>query len=175
MIDLILVENNEGGDLYFGTNDLIQVDGWGNMIYIALFGGNVEQDTPTVRPENSQQFDWWGNSIVKEVAAQCNSSTERTLMNVALNSNGRVLIQQAVESDLEFMNKFCNVDILVSITGVDRVQIDIKVNQPENQQNKEFVFIWGGTRDDLSKNLPEFKQGSGISYWFINSTFKVGG
>jgi len=174
-MDLMLAENNNGGDLVYGTNDFIQIDGWGNMIYIALFGGNVEQDTPDTRPDNSQQFDWWGNSFIRELAAQANSSTERTLMQVALNSQGRVLIQQAVESDLEFMQEFCELEVEVAITGVDRVEINIQVTQPDNEQNKQFVFIWGGTAIDLNKEYPEYKQGVGISYWFINNNFKIGG
>jgi hypothetical protein len=84
-----------------------------------------------------------------------NSETERVLMEVALNSAGRIKIQQAVEKDLKFMEAFAIVKVSVTIEGIDRVNITIKVKEPDNlkgrssDQFRAFIFIWDATKKEL--------------------------
>lgn len=144
--DVLIFETDSGGDLNKIAGDLQLAYGWENMPYIALFGGNVKQSTPSARVDGEQNFDWWGNAYESDPAIQINSETERVLSQVALNSNGRILIEQAVWKDVDFMKKFANILVNVSIISDDKVSILVQVIEPENLQNKQFRYIWDGTR-----------------------------
>ena len=147
--DVLIVETLNGGDISKIGNDLQLALGWENMPYIAMFGGNPRQSTPSVRVDGEQNFDWWGNDYEDDTAVQINSETERTLSSVSLNSNGRILIEQAVNRDLAFMTEFANITTSVSIISDDRVQIDIAIIEPTNLQNNLFRYIWDSTRGSI--------------------------
>jgi hypothetical protein len=79
-MDLVLIEQNgNGGDLILQGNDLAVCTGYENIPYLSMCGGS----------------DWWGNEFL-DPAQQFNSLTEKTLRQYALNSAGRVAIEQAV-------------------------------------------------------------------------------
>lgn len=149
MGDLKLYETGNGGSTELKGSDLVVVDGFHNMIYIALFGGNYES-TPTRRLPNEQSFDFWGNSFVSDRGSQFNSTTERALSETTLNSEGREIIQRAVLRDLEFMREFGTVTANVEISGVDQVKITIRIQEPDIVEAKEYVFLWDGTRNDFT-------------------------
>jgi len=150
-MDLEVVETGNGGDLVKNTKDLSVINGFQNMIYLGLFGGNVEASTSLVRVANEQAFDWWGNNLFfpNDASVQMNSETERTLNNVALNSSGCVLIERAVDKDLEFMNDFADVTREVTILSTDKVKIEIKAVRLDNLQERVFIFIWDATDKEL--------------------------
>ncbi len=153
MSDLKLIETFDGGDLVQNGNDLKVIDGYQNMIYLALFGGNLKQSTREF-DENEERFDYWANELlmldVPEI--QYNSETERTLNEVALNSRGRLLIEQSVKNDLEFMQDFANITVEVAIIGVDKVKIIVILKEPNELETNEFNYIWSATQDELPQN-----------------------
>lgn len=151
MSDVRLIENGSGGDFVLIGNDLETIGGFQNMVYLSLFGGNVEASTGDV-VESEQRFDWWGNSVLfpNDPSIQFNSETERVLNEVALNSSGRLKIEQAVKSDLAHMQSFANIDVSVSITGENRIEIYIRIQQPDNQQLNEIVYIWDAAQSELT-------------------------
>ena len=150
-MDLELVEQGDGGELVKTTNDLSVIFGFENMVYLALFGGNVEASTPVQRIVTEQAFDWWANNLLMQgdSSIQFNSETERALNTIPLTSSGRVLIQQAVENDLTFMKEFAVVNVGVSIVQTDKVQISVSLTNPENLQKQDFIFIWDATNREL--------------------------
>lgn len=150
-MDLKIEEHGNGGELVKTSKDLTVIEGFENMVYLAMFGGNVEQSTPVNRPENVQMFDWWANDLFfkNNPSLQFNSITERTLNEVALNSAGRILIEEAVLSDLEFMTEFAEVSAQVNIKDHDRVEIKVFIGEPNNIQGKKFEYIWDATRQSL--------------------------
>lgn len=153
-MDIKVIETLNGGDLELLGADIATVQGFVNMPYLGMFGGNTEENTPTTRPENQQAFDWWGNTaLLLSPVLQLNSNTERALGQVALTSQGRVLIEEAVKTDLIFMKPFANITVQVSIIAIDRVKIFIKIQEPDNLQIKEFIWIWDGTRLDLGEPI----------------------
>lgn len=154
--DLNVLETGNGGDILLQGRDLSVIYGWQNMPYFALFGGNVEQSTPSLVLPEEQRKDYWGNSLfhANEPELQFNSLTERILMNVELSSSGRLQIEQAVKKDLEFMQAFAIVEVEVSITGVDRIQILIRFTKPDRLQQREFIFIWDNTTSSLTYVAP---------------------
>ncbi len=155
-MDLAIIETGNGGELKIVGNDFAIQNGWGNMVYLAMFGGNVEAITGPVSPTEIRE-DYWANNLLfpNDSSVQYNSETERTLRDVALTSAGRVKVQQAVERDLKFMKDFADISVSVSIEGVDRVNITIKVREPEKSkgttadQFRAFIFIWDATAQEL--------------------------
>lgn len=160
-MDLELIETGNGGDLIKTSKDLKVIEGFQNMPYIAMFGGNPGFSTPDNRPEKSQSFDYWGNNLFykDQKPVQFNSLTEQALMDVSLTSSGASIIENAVNSDLDFMREFTNVDVDVSIISDDKLVIGIVLREPDNEQNKAFVFIWDATNTELS-SVPD--EGGGL-------------
>jgi hypothetical protein len=149
-MDLKLIEEGNGGELVKTASDLAVINGFQNMPYLAMFGGNTKASTPTKRLATEQAFDWWGNSFDPgDSGIQFNSETERALNNNALTSAGRILIQQAVEADLAFMKDFATVVVAVTIEGVDKIAMGIRIVQPDNIQKQDFIFIWSATKKEL--------------------------
>lgn len=142
-MDIEVIETGNGGDIKKLGNDLALVYSFENMPYLAMFGGNVEQSTPPVRDAAQQAFDWWGNSLFSSTPdVQLNSLTERTLISTALTSSGRLVIEEAIKADLEFMRPFAIVTVATEIIATDVLLIDIKIKRPEQLQERRFVYIW---------------------------------
>ncbi len=151
-MDLQVIENEgNGGELVKTNKDLITIEGLQNMPYIAMFGGNVGASTPTERNENELAFDWWGNNLLhpNQPKVQFNSLTEKRLLEVALDSAGRIQIEEAIKKDLEFMSDFATVSVAASIISTDRIQIAINIQEPDNLEGKTFIFIWDATNQEL--------------------------
>lgn len=155
-MDLLVIENGNGGDIKQSGNDLLMQGGFGNMIYLAMFGGNIQGVTKEKLPTEESK-DWWGNNLLmpQDASIQFNSLTEKTLMEVALNSSGRIIIEQAVKKDLDFMKSFSVVTVTVTIPATDKVKINVKITQPEGSQGsipdafREYIFIWDATLNAL--------------------------
>lgn len=149
-MDLKLIDNKTGGDLVLKNNDIEMISGFQNMPYLAMFGGNLESNTIKFK-EAEQRFDWWGNDLFffNNKSIQFNSNLERLLNNISLTSQNRLLIIETVKKDLSFMGDFSNYTVDVSYISVDRIQIDIKINELNNLESKEFVYIWDSTKQEL--------------------------
>lgn len=160
-MDLLLVEEGDGGDLVKTRNDLQVIEGLQNMAYLAMFGGNVAASSTNKRLATEQDFSWWGNLLTfpNNQDLQFNSETERALMNTPLTSSGRTIIEQAVKTDLKFMKDFCRVSLAVSIVATDKIVIGIRLQQPDNLQERQFIYIWDATRSELTMS----SGGSGVA------------
>lgn len=172
-MDLKVVETGNGGDIVKMDKDVVVIEGFENHPYLAMFGGNVEQSTPDIRNATDQAFDFWGNNLLMpgDKSLQFNSMTERVLMNTPLTSAGRVIIQQAVENDLEFMKDFATIKVVVQIVRVDTVIIGVKIDQPDNLQSSAFVFIWDATRQELFEQEVEATIKKPISIKYFDFSF----
>lgn len=150
-MDLKLVENGDGGDVVKTPNDLFVIEGFQNMIYLALFGGCVEASTPPQRIATEQAFDWWANNLLApgDPGLQFNSETERSLLKNALTSSGRIQIERAVKNDLVFMQDFATVVVSVQIVSDDIIGIAVRLIQPDNLQKQDFIFVWNATLKEL--------------------------
>jgi hypothetical protein len=161
-MDLLVIESNgNGGDLVKKPKDLAVIEGLQTMPYLALFGGNVEASTGK-RLATEQAFDYWGNTVFapNDQKLQMNSQTERALINTPLTSAGRAIIENAVKQDLIFMKDFCKVAVAVTIPNVDKVLIGIRLQEPDNIQNRDFIYIWDATKKELL--LESSPGGSGV-------------
>lgn len=124
-MDLLIVENGDGGDLVLRGNDLVMVKGIENVPYLASFGGDA---------------DWWANDYLDPTRPELKwlSETESILRTTPLNSNGRQKIEQAVLNDLAQLKKQTNSNITVQaiIANVDRLEILINID------NLAVQYIW---------------------------------
>jgi hypothetical protein len=152
-MDILLNQTANGSDWVLKGTDIVIIHGFQNMPLFGLFGGNIESNTKEFK-DGEQRFDWWGNNLFmpNDSSIQFNSDTERLINQVALTSSSRLLIEQAVKSDLAFMKSFAVVSSTVSIIAIDRLEITITIQQPGNVESNEFVYIWDSTRRELTGN-----------------------
>lgn len=152
MADLKLTAYNDGTDLELLGVDLVGIDGFQNMPLLGMYGGNIEESTKAFNLAELRS-DWWGNEMLdfENPAVQMNSKLERTLRNTALNSAGRIEIEETVKKDLDFMTTFGDLDVVVSIVDVDRISIYIKITEPNNEESNEFTYIWNATELELKE------------------------
>lgn len=142
-MDLQLLETGNGGDLNRIGADLALVYSFENMPYLALFGGNKAAVTGP-RLATQQDFSWWGNALLfpNNPSLQFNSLTEKALDEIPLTSSGRLLIEEAIKKDLEFMRPFANVSVSTEIVATDHIRIGIGIQRPDNLQRRDFIYIW---------------------------------
>lgn len=152
IVDLNIVETNDGGDCVLLSNDVQLISGLQNMPYIGMFGGNIEQSTEGPKI-TEQTFDFWGNFLFHptEQPIWFNSKTEKMLRDTALNSAGRQQIEEQVKNDLKFMNTFANVSVSVSLISVDKLKIYISLIEPSKLDSTELVYIWDATNAELTQ------------------------
>jgi len=136
--DVAISETNNGGDLILLTNDLAVVNNIENCIYLALFGGNLEAST--ISEQSNNNLDWWGNALFlrNEIDNQFNSETERTLNSTPLTSSGRVIIENAIKTDLSFLDI---IKIDVQITATDRLEVELEIAANIDSNIKIFFAI----------------------------------
>lgn len=153
MADLKLKSTGDGGELILQGNDIAMINGLQNMPYLATFGGNLEQSTSGAKPDGEQAFDYWANHLLMEQneAIQFNSTLERRLKEVTINSSGRIQLERAIQADLAFMNEFAGITVAVAIVAPTRIEISIKIDQPDNLESNELVYIWDSTKEELTQ------------------------
>jgi hypothetical protein len=138
MVDVFIYETGDGGDINILRDDIQKSFCSYNQIYLALWGGNIRQNTTENLATVIKREDWWGNWLMNE-SNQFNSNTERAIDNIVLNSAGIIDIENAVEKDLEFLQDYYDVNIFVSIEDYNRLRISVILEQPEGE-TQEFVF-----------------------------------
>lgn len=152
--DIHVFENGNGGNFAKISNDLVLSESLFQVIYISMFGGNVEASTQGNEIESQERFDYWGNSLIwpNNTEKQFNSETERALTNNVLNSSGRLIIEQAVKNDLEVISQIADFEVEVSITSESKVQINISLSSIPNQSDKFYQFIWDNAKNEVITN-----------------------
>lgn len=136
MFDVSVIETLNGGDLQQVGNDLAVVYNIENMIYLGMFGGNIEASTDN-NAVQVESFDYWANSLLmfNNPSQQFNSLTERTINSVPLTSSGRVLIENAIKKDLEFFKDLGGiVTVSVEIIATDKIKVSIRVELNSQKQ-----------------------------------------
>lgn len=153
----MLFETGNGGDAQLKGNDIVLTNAIWNQVYMALFGGNVKDNHPQSDEDQlntEQRLDWWGNKLFfeNEPDKWFVSDFERLLNEVALNSEGRSILEEAARNDLAFLNELGSVSVSSSIPGIDKFELIVVVTEPDNQEDKTFQFIWDATKSELIEN-----------------------
>lgn len=149
--DVLLFESGDGGEMAVLSGDLELTETLYQQVYLALFGGNVEQNTRTDFLFTEERFDWWGNSLFfgEVQSKQFNSNTERVLRNVALNSVGRLSVISAVEQDLQYLSDLLDLSVDVEFFGVNKIRIIVKFNRKGNQEDKVLQLVYDNAKNEL--------------------------
>jgi hypothetical protein len=148
LIDILLYESGNGGEISLKNGDIQMTDSISNQPYLAHFGGNVEASTTGEEITGEDRSDWWGNAFFEnDQASQMNSELERALNNTALNSSGRLSIIQSAKTDLQFLKEIADIDCEASIIGIDKISISDKINQTQK------TFTWDATNDELIEEI----------------------
>ena len=149
--DINLFEGGSGGEMRILNSDLLLTETIYQTIYLALYGGNVEQDTTEDESDLEENFDYWGNQLFysNNPDKWFNSQTERTLSTVALNGEGRKLIEDAVNADLQFLNNVVNFEVEVNIAANNKAEIIIAISEFQNQANRQLKMAWDNSRNEL--------------------------
>jgi phage gp46-like protein len=150
--DILLFESGASGDFAIVNDDLLMGESLYQQIYLALFSGNFEGDTKQSYAEKEERFDYWGNALIWNDASsvQFNSTTERTIQNVALNSSGRLAIIQACNVDLAYLSDVITFSVEVSISSVNRLEISISFTEKTNQQDRQLVLVYENAKNELT-------------------------
>jgi hypothetical protein len=149
--DINLFESGSGGEMRILNSDLLMAETIYQTIYLALYGGNVEQSTTSEETDLEENFDYWGNQLFysNNPDKWFNSQTERVLSTVALNGEGRRLIEDAVNADLQFLNNVVNFEVEVSISSNNRAEIAIFISEFQNQSDRQLKMVWENSRNEL--------------------------
>lgn len=152
--DISIYENGSGGEILIQNGDLTLSESLLQLVYLALFGGNVEQSTEAGGVEGIENLDWWGNSLLfnQNQTKWFNSETERTLKNTALNSQGRRTIEQAVINDLNFLSNLTETSVEVSILSDKKVSINVGLRKLQNQQDQNLQLLYDNAKDEVIIN-----------------------
>ena len=149
--DINLFEGGSGGEMRILNSDLLMAETIYQTIYLALYGGNVEQSTTSEETDLEENFDYWGNQLFysNNPDKWFNSQTERVLSTVALNGEGRKLIEDAVNADLQFLNNVVNFEVEVNIAANSKAEIIIAISEFQNQSNRQLKMVWENSRNEL--------------------------
>lgn len=149
--DIGLFSYGNGGDMAIIGDDLNTSETLYQVIYISLFGGNIEASTIGNELSTDERFDFWGNELFfsDKKEKQFNSETQRTLNEVVLNSDGRLKIKQSVENDLFFLKNIVNFEVNVYINSSVRVSIEIKLTDLANRISKLYQLTWDNAKKEV--------------------------
>jgi len=149
--DILLYESGSGGEMSIASNDLVLGENLYQQVYLALFGGNVEANTKPDILLNEERFDWWGNALFfkDKPTRQFNSNTERTLLEVVLNSSGRLRIIQAVNDDLVYLSDLLNSSVDVEFFNTNKIRIIVMFSPKTNQEDKVLQLVYDNAKNEL--------------------------
>lgn len=107
--DILLVSTRDGTDGVLQSEDLLLTSGLETAVYIAVCGGN----------------DYWANGLLLS-EEKYNGRTMSVCSSVALNSSGRLKIEQAIKDDLHLLaaNEGLDLRVVVQVSG-DRADMTI--------------------------------------------------
>lgn len=149
--DILLFESGGGGDFAILNDDLVMGESLYQQIYLALFGGNVEDSTRQSYLESEERFDYWGNSLIwkEKKTLQFNSETERTILKTVLNSSGRASIISAVNDDLKYLEPLIDYTVEVEIISNSKLRIIVNFTEKANQQDKTLQLIYDNAKQEI--------------------------
>ena len=136
--DVKIIETFDGGDLEQINDDLVTIEGLTNQVYLALFGGV------------SEETEWWGNNLFEDDQNKFVSSFQKKLNETVLNSSSIVDLENAAKEDLKYLEDYANIEIEASLIGLNKLQLDVILIQPDSEKEK-ITYIWDGTKNDITK------------------------
>lgn len=153
MLNKTIYEDGNGGQQSFSNNDIMTTNSLATLAYIAMFGGGREANTKPLSDSNDLNLDWWGNDKSKASSTWLNSETERVLTGIVLNSRSLETIKKAVKKDTQKLTEFGDIDVAITIVGVNKVRIDINIIEPDGVSNERLALVWDSTKNEIIENI----------------------
>lgn len=135
MVDISIYESKDGGELYILNDDLSATNCISNQVYLALWGGNIQENTTEQTNKQAIRNDWWGNDLMAP-SNQFNSNTERILRDIVITSAGISIVENAIKKDLSFLDEYYDIEINVVMVNHNRIEIDIDLAEPDSKSTK---------------------------------------
>ena len=151
IVDIMMFESGSGGDLSLQNDDIQTISGLSNQVYLALFGGNLQESTDENLAVLDERQDWWGNGLLP-TEQQFNSIFEKTIRETTLTSGGIQTLINAAKEDLNYLTAYADIEISGSIVQTNRFELLVNLIEPD-QQSTKIKFIWDGTRNELIEQV----------------------
>lgn len=142
-----IFESGSGGQLFVQNNDIQKSGSLGMMVYLKLFGGNIEASTVKENKVGDIRLDWWGNDSSKNKSTWINSETERTLQGITINSGAIIKISESVIKDLDSLKKYGDITVDVTFPLNHRIQLDIKIVKVDSKE--DIRLVWDATVNEV--------------------------
>jgi len=120
MIDIMIEEFGSGGDIIIRNNDVVTVNGFENQPYLAHFGGVTWMLNEILFEDNPNQY--------------FTSRTETVLNETPLTSSGRILIEQAMAQDLEYLQEAVEgtkINVTCKIASTNKLDATVFIDSQE--------------------------------------------
>lgn len=147
----MIYEFGTGGDINLKNEDVETVQGITNQVYLALFGGNIEESTSLVSESQNEKNDWFGNFYL-DTEHQFNSTFERTINKIALTSGGISTLIDAAKTDLKYLQGYADIEISGLIPSLNKFELIVQLTEP-NKKSTKITFIWDGTRKEIIETI----------------------
>lgn len=139
--DVRLFNTQDGGEINFVNGHLEMTAGFETMIFLCLFGGNIEDDGL----ENNKKT-WWGNLNIDNPDHRYISRFQNLARGLPLTSNSLRRLEDAALSDLNVFKTSGiagEVSAVTSIPVRNRLKLTVDVNSPSGESSHvEFLLNW---------------------------------
>ena len=108
--------------------------------YLALFGGNEQDDGRVDNPNN-----WWGNINEDDPARQYRSETQYLLRSLPVITSNLLKLEDAAVRDLQFFldeNIASSVSVVATIPGLNKIKLTITIEASGEESTFEFTENW---------------------------------
>jgi len=139
--DILLLNTPDSGEISFVNGQPEMTGGFETMIFLCLFGGNIEDDGLAGNKKT-----WWGNIEENEICRKYISRFQNLAGRIPLISGNLRRLEQAALVDLEcFKTEGIAEEILVtaSIPALNTLKLVVNVNSASSQSAQvEFLLNW---------------------------------
>lgn len=141
MTDPLLVHTNDGGEISYVNGILEMSAGLETAFYLSILGGN-ERDSGI---EKDDPLQYWANLNETKEVNKFRSRTQNILLSLPATTSNLLILQDGVKQDLAwFVSEGVadDVDALVTMTGLNRVQIASNITVGDNIFSFSIAMDW---------------------------------
>lgn len=138
--DVLLYQQHGGGEIDVSAGLISMSGGLETSAYLSLFGGNTDDDG-----RKDSKFGWWGNADETNPIRHYVSLTQNLLKALPATSANLRRIEDAALTDLKWMTETgvaSDVTAAASLTGINRIQLDISINSDDSISQFTFIQNW---------------------------------
>jgi len=138
--DVLLFQTHDDGDITVEDGLIIMTSGFETAAYLALFGGNEDDDGSQDTDKN-----WWGNLDEADKTKQYRSETQNLLRSIPATVNNLKRIGKAAERDLAFFvttGVASSVTVVVGMPGLNKISISCIITAKGKESDFKFIENW---------------------------------